>query len=190
MRKKRIFVALGGLLLLCMFLAACDATTDERNQTYNNRQEINANQPLPDISYSQRRAVLIAYYGQVLSKPRLRTCTTITSRGSGGNAGNDIIGIAETLGMPMNLSNQVTDGTESEPDSIFPGPNDQTVLTLRNGNAIVTEADTTAITGDCPPGLHPSTQMQQLIDYEVKLPAAKKDDPNRVNFCPDAKCTG
>lgn len=190
MRKKHIFLALGGLLILAMLLVACDATTDEANQTYNNRQQINANQPLPDITYSQRRQVLIAYYGQVLNKPRLRTCTTITSRGSGGNAGNDIIGIAETFGMPVNLSNQVTDPTESEPDSIYPGPNDQTVLTLRNGNAVVTEADTTAITGDCPTGLHPSTQMQQLIDFESKQPPAKKDDPNRVNFCPDAKCDG
>ena len=190
MKRRYAALTAGLLLLLSIFVVACDAATDERNQTYNNRQQINANQPLPDITYSQRRQVLIAYYGQVLNKPRLRTCTMITSRGSGGNAGNDIIGMAETLGMPVNLSNQVTDPTEAEPDSIYPGPNDQTVLTLRNGNVIVTEADTTAIAGDCPTTVHPSTEMQQVIDFESKQPPANKNDPNRVNFCPDAKCSG
>lgn len=187
--KKMAFLVSGLLALIILTTAAsCDAATDEKQQTYNNRQQINSSQPVPNITYSQRRSVLIDYYGQVLNKPRLRTCTMITSRGSGGNAGNDIIGIAETLGMPVNLSNQVTDPNGSEPDSIYPGTNEQTVLTLRNGQAIVTEADTTAITGDCPTNVHPSTEMQAVIDFESALPPAKKDDPNRVNFCPNAQC--
>lgn len=185
--KKIAFLVVGLLTLIILTTAAsCDAATDEKQQTYNNRQQINSSQPVPNITYSQRRSVLIDYYGQVLNKPRLRTCTMITSRGGG--TGPDIIGIAETLGMPVNLSNQVTDSTQSEPDSIYPGTNDQTVSTLRNGQAIVTEADTTAITGDCPSNVHPDTQMQKVIDFESSLPPAKKGDPDRVNFCPNAQC--
>lgn len=187
--KKRSIILLALFVLVSILLAACDATTEENTQTYDNRQQINSSQPIPNITYSQRRQVLLDYYGQVLNKPRLRTCTMITSRGGGGNSGNDIIGIAETLGMPVNLSNQVTDPTQSEPDSIYPGTNDQTVLTLRNGQAIVTEADTTAITGDCPTDVHPDTQMQHVIDFESGQPPAKQNDPNRVNFCPNADCS-
>lgn len=186
---KIVWYVFLGVTLLCLLTAAgCDASSQETTQTYDNRQQINTNQPIPNISYSQRRQVLLDYYGQVLNKPRLRTCTLITSRGSGGNAGNDVIGIAETLGMPINLSNQVTSSAQSEPDSVYPGTNDQTAFILRNGSAMATEADTTAITGDCPPGVHPNTIMQQVIDYNASLPPAQKNDPNRVNFCPNANC--
>lgn len=188
MSVKRTLLLVGLFCILAASLVACDAATTEQQQTYNNRQSINTNQPVPDISYSQRRSVLIDYYGQVLNKPRLRTCTMITSRGSGGTAGNDLIAVAETLGMPVNLSNQVTDPKDSEPDSIYPGANDQTVLTLRNGQAIVTEADTTAITGDCPSSVRPDTQMQRVINSAASLPPATANDPDRVNFCPNSKC--
>ena len=186
--KPRTIVLLAFLVLVGILAASCDATVQEQQQTYNNRQSINSSQPIPPITYSQRRQVLLDYYGQVLNKPRLRTCTMITSRGSGGNAGNDVIGVAETLGMPVNLSNEVTDPKDSEPDSVYPGTNEQTVLVLRNGQAIVTEADTTAITGDCP-NVHPNTTMQTVIDFESKQPPAKQNDPNSVNFCPDANCS-
>lgn len=181
------------IIPLLFLLAACygDTQNAQTDRTQTNLDQINANQPVPNITYSQRLQVLYSYYGQVLNKPRLRTCTMITSRGSGGS---DVIGLADSLGMPVNLSNQSTAPTDTsghpqpEPDGIYPGNNDQTAVVFRNGRALVTEADTTAITGDCAPGLKPSTIMQKEIDYIESLPPAAKGDPNNVNFCAESHC--
>jgi hypothetical protein len=174
---------------LFIFLATtASGCTDqaETDATSRNHDAINANLPIPDLTYSQRRWVLLQYYAQVLNKPILRTCTTITSRGGGGNG--DILGIAQTLGMPVSLSNQVTAPGQSEPDSVYPGSGGaQTVFVLRNGRAMVSEADTTGITGDCPPTVHPNTLFQQVIDYQEALPPASPGDQNGVNFCPTDK---
>lgn len=191
MKKFTVWALIAVLSIVFLMADSCGAQQAQTDQTQNNLQQINSNQPVPNITYSQRLQVLFSYYSQVLNRPRLRTCTMITSRGSGGA---DVIGLADTLGMPVNLSDQTTAPTDTnghpqpEPDGIYPGTNAQTVLVMRNGRAMVTEADTTGITGDCAPGLKPKTIMQQEIDYIEGLPPAAKGDPNNVNFCAASHC--
>jgi len=194
---------LGGLALaftLFIFLTAetsgCQgqAQQAQTGQTQQNLTQINGNQHVPDITYSQRLQVLFDFYGQVLNRPRLRTCTLITSRGGVGASQDAVIGVANSLGMPVNMSNQTTapydqnGQPQTEPDGVYPGTNDQTAVILRNGRALVTEADTTAITGDCDPSVHPNTFLQKEIDYIAALPPASKGDPNTPNLCAEAHC--
>jgi len=194
---------LGGLALaftLFIFLTAetsgCQgqAQQAQTGQTQQNLTQINGNQHVPDITYSQRLQVLFDFYGQVLNRPRLRTCTLITSRGGVGASQDAVIGVANSLGMPVNMSNQTTAPNDQngqpqpEPDGVYPGTNDQTAVILRNGRALVTEADTTAITGDCDPSVHPNTFLQKEIDYIAALPPASKGDPNTPNLCAEAHC--
>lgn len=170
----------GIFFVLALLATACDASWQESRLTWENRERINRNIPVPQLSWSSRRYVLERYY-RVLERPRLRTCTVITSRGAN-MSGSDLLGIAETLGVPVNLSNQMTSAKEAEPDSVYVGQNDQTVFVFRNGIAVVTEADTTAITGDCPPGIKPNTLMQKVLDYQMAQPIGSGE----VNFLPPA----
>lgn len=180
MQLKTLGIA-AAIITTGILLAGCSADSQEQNTTYTNHQQINQNLPVPSITFSSRRQVLIEYYKQVLDKPRLRTCTTISSRGA--SNGQDIIAVAETIGMPVNMSNQVTSPGLPEPDSVYPGPNDQTVFVLRNGIGVATEADTTGITGDCPPNVKPDSLMQKIIDFQ----AAQPEGASGVNFLPPQK---
>jgi hypothetical protein len=176
--KRLVF--LFGISVLALIASACGASAAENQQTWDNRQAINQNIPIPKLSFSSRRWVLVNYYKQVLDNPRLRTCTMITPRGG---SSKDVIGLIETIGPAVNLSNQITSPESSEADSVYPGTNDQTVFVYRNGSAGVTEADTTSVIGDCPPGLKPDTLMQQVLDYQ----ASEAVGAGQVNFLPPAK---
>jgi hypothetical protein len=199
-KYRKLVVTVMGAIALFVFLTAetsgCqgEAQRSQTNQTQTNLTQINGNQHVPDITYPQRLQVLFDFYGQVLNKPRLRTCTLITSRGGVGSSQDAVIGAANSLGMPVNMSNQTTATNDAggqpqpEPDGIYPGTNDQTAVILRNGRALVTEADTTAITGDCDPSVHPNTFLQREIDYIQSLPPARKNDPETPNLCAEAHC--
>lgn len=155
----KILMILGALFILTAVLTACSASQQESNTTYYNREKINAAIPVPDLSFSTRRLVLAKYY-LTLERPRLNTCTSITTRGvsDGGGA------IFNSFGPSVNLSNQMTSGTMSEPDSVYVGPNDQTLAVLRNGNFVTTEADMTTVGGDCPAGVKIDSSLQKMID--------------------------
>lgn len=166
MKKLSIRLITIGLVVLAsaFLLAACGAQQQEYNQTYTNRQEINAQIPVPPMAFSTRRLVLAKYY-LVLSRPRLNTCTYAIGRGAYGEA------MIASFGPAVNLSNQMTDPSIAEPDSVFSAPNDQTVIVLRNGNYAVIEADTTNTGGECPPeylyggAKHLNTPLQDMLDY-------------------------
>lgn len=189
--KKRLAFILAPLLIVFALTAgsSCDTAAQQEGKiTTQNHESINSSQPLPNLTYSQRREVLNDYYTAEGDQYML-TCTMITSRGSGGNSGNDVIGIAPTIGMPVNLSNQVTAPGTPEPDTVYSGTNDQTAFILRNGHAMAVEADTNAVSGDCKPGIHPDTYMQREIDYIMSLPPDKTDGRGHVNFCPKQDCS-
>lgn len=149
---------------LALSLGACDASQQESHQTWENRQSINQVIPIPAVNFSMRRWVLVNFY-KLNARPRLPTCTILTSRGASSNGTE--LAITPSFGMPVNLSNQVTSPTESEPDSVYPGQNDQTVVILRNGGGFVSEADTTTLFGECPQGAKPDTLTQKVIDAEA-----------------------
>lgn len=159
MNYRNLILAIAGAATL----AGCGVQQQERERTRENREAINSGIPVPDLSFSIRRWVLSMFY-QSLERPRLRSCTIITSRGG------DVteIGIAPTYGTAVNLSNQMTEPGISEPDSIYAGPNDQTVVVLRNGTGVVTEGDTSTVLGDCPTNIEkPKTVMQATIDFQM-----------------------
>lgn len=143
-------------------LSSCGVQTEEREQTRENRIAINAGIPVPQIDFSLRRWVLAQFY-KSLARPRLRTCTVITSRGGDKTE----LAVAATYGSPVNLSNQMTSPEMSEPDSIYSGQNDQSVIMLRNGVGMNVEADTTVVLGECPTTMKkPETALQAIIDYQ------------------------
>ena len=151
--------AVAALAVLC----GCDAQQQEHAQTYRNRQAINSVIPVPPINFSMRRWVLVHYY-ELNAQPRLPTCTILTSRGA--SQGGTELAIVPTYGMAVNLSHQVTSPGQEEPDSVFAGQTDQTVVILRNGGAFVSEADVTTVFGDCPADAKPNTLTQKVLDAE------------------------
>lgn len=142
-------------------VASCGASQQEYQQTYENRQSINEAIPVPAINFSMRRWILAQYY-LMNAQPRLPTCSVLLGRG--GTA--DVLAVTPSYGTAVNLSNQMTTGEMSEPDSIYVGPNDQTVVVLRNGGGFVSESDVTTVLGDCPAGVRAETIMQTVIDAE------------------------
>lgn len=162
--SPKILILIGFCLLVSAFLAACGASQKEANQTYYNRQAINDQIPVPPLNFSSRRLVLAKYY-LVLGRPRLNTCSYFVGRGSYGEA------VAPTFGPSVNLSNQMTDPDIAEADSVYTGPNDQTVSVLRNGNFATVEADVITVGGECPPqylvggAKHLDTPLQTLLDF-------------------------
>lgn len=155
-------------MVLSVTISSCTATDKGNTQTRLNYETVSFNQPIRPIAWSSRRFELLTYQLEVLPKPRLRTCSMVAPRGSGANS--DIIGIFNSYGFPVNLSNQVTDPKMPEPDGIYVGQSDQTVAVFRNGHAFVGESDINAIDGDCNPALKPNTVMQRQIDYIENLP--------------------
>lgn len=148
-------------LLVALALAGCGVEQKESDQTYHNRTSINAAIPVPEINFSTRRWVLAQFY-LMLAQPRLETCTIFTARGGD----HTEIGVAPSYGSPVNLSNQMTAPNISEPDSVYSGTNDQTVVILRNGAGVIAEGDTNAVIGECPPDMmKPKTAFQATIDY-------------------------
>ena len=165
MKKLAIrLIVIGLLILSSAFLAACGAIQQEYEQTRQNRNNINEQIPVPPMDFSSRRLVLAKYY-LVLSRPRLNTCTYAAGRGSYGEA------MVLTFGPSVNLSNQMTDPAIAEPDSVFSGANDQTLVVLRNGNFATIEADTDTVGGDCPPDYaygapkHINSPLQDMLDF-------------------------
>lgn len=155
--RSKFVVFLALIAVLTIILTAC-ASQEEANTTWNNRQKINAEIPVPDLNFSTRRLVLAKYY-LVLERPRLNTCSYLAGRGSYGEA------IIPTFGPSVNLSNQMTSGEQSEPDSVYVGTNDQTLIVLRNGNFATVEADVITVGGECPEGLRPQTPLQAMLEY-------------------------
>lgn len=154
--RKALFFTIV-IAILAIALAGC-AGQQEANTTWNNRQKINAQIPVPDLDFSTRRLVLAKYY-LVLERPRLNTCSYLAGRGSYGEA------VIPTFGPSVNLSNQMTSSDQSEPDSVYVGTNDQTLIVLRNGNFATVEADVITVGGDCPEGLRPQTPLQAMLEY-------------------------
>src|SRR4051812_5039821 len=103
------------VVIASVVAVACQGDTQnaQTNQTQQNLTQINAVQQVPNVTYSQRLQVLFDYYGQVLNRPRLRTCTLLTARGGVGASQDAVIGVANSLGMPVNLSNQTTAPTDT-----------------------------------------------------------------------------
>lgn len=164
-----------GATALSLLLAGCGVQEQERVRTRENREAINSGIPVPDLSFSIRRWVLSKFY-QSLERPRLLSCTVITARGGDKTE----LAHAPTYGTAVNLSNQMTEPGISEPDSIYAGPNDQTVIVLRNGTGVVTEGDTTTIMGDCPTNVpKPQTAIQAIIDHQL-------GSAPQYSFLPDA----
>lgn len=157
-RKIIILAAVIGAL----GLSACGVQQEERTQTIENRMAINAAIPVPIIDFSLRRWVLAQFY-KSLSRPRLRTCTIVTSRG--GNLTE--LAIVPSYGSPVNLSFQMTAPDMSEPDSVYTGQTDQTVVVMRNGVGLNVEGDTNVVLGECPPNVKkPDTLLQAAADYQ------------------------
>jgi hypothetical protein len=123
-------------------LTSCSAEYQEGRQTYHNREKINLNQPVPDLDYSQRRGVLSAFY--VINGLRyMPTCTIITD--------GPHIAWFDSVGPAVNLSNQMTDKSISEPDSVYAGDNEQTMALSATNKGIISESHTTVITNTrCP----------------------------------------
>lgn len=163
MKRHTFFIAIGLVFVISAVLSACGAGFQEQEQTRQNRNQINDAIPVPPMDFSSRRLVLAKYY-LVLARPRLNTCSYLAGRGSYGEA------IVPTFGPSVNLSNQMTSPTISEPDSVYSGQNDQTVIVLRNGNFATVEADVITVGGDCPidylPGgyAHLNTPLQNMLD--------------------------
>lgn len=153
---QKTMILVGVLLLAVAILSGC-AGQQESNQTWRNREKINAAIRVPDLSYSTRRLVLAKYY-LVLERPRLNTCSYIAGRGSYGEA------VIPTFGPSVNLSNQMTAPGMSEPDSVYVGQNDQTLIVLRNGNFATVEADVVTVGGECPAGLRTSSPLQIMLE--------------------------
>lgn len=157
MKPKKILFLLAVAVLAATVLAACGASQAESNTTWNNRQKINEAIPVPDLNFSARRLVLAKFY-LVLERPRLNTCSYIAGRGNYGEA------VIPTFGPSVNLSNQMTAPGMSEPDSVYVGQNDQTLIVLRNGNFATVEADVVTVGGDCPPGVRPNSALQVVLE--------------------------
>ncbi len=156
--KINLKVIVPFVVLFAIGLAGCsDASYQENNQTWRNRQSIASAIPLPPLSYSARRLVLAKYY-LVLERPRLETCTYISGRGANGEA------VIPTFGPSVNLSNQMTPPNQSEPDSVYVGSNDQTLVVLRNGNFATIESDVVTVGGNCPEGVRPNTPLQRVLE--------------------------
>lgn len=158
--KKLTFAAIA----FSLALAGCGVQQQEMERTRDNRVAINSAIPVPNLLFSIRRWVLSRFY-QSLERPRLLSCTVITSRGGDKTE----LAIAPTYGTAVNLSNQMTEPGMSEPDSIYVGQNDQTVVVLRNGTGIVTEGDTSTVLGDCPTNVEkPKTALQAIVDHQME----------------------
>jgi len=154
MKIKSVFIALVAFIFAAL-ISACGASGQESVQTWSNRQEINSAIPVPAISFSSRRLVLAKFY-LVLERSRLNTCTYIS-----GYQGGAII---PTFGPSVNLSNQMTNPVESEPDSVYTGTNDQTLIVLRNGNFATVEDSVTTVGGDCPSGVRVDSALQIMLE--------------------------
>lgn len=157
-RTLKILSVLALLAITAVLASACSASQQEYNTTWTNRQRINEAIPVPSLDFSTRRLVLAKYY-LVLERPRLNTCSYLAGRGNYGEA------VIPTFGPSVNLSNQMTNGEMSEPDSVFVGPNDQTLVVLRNGNFATVEADVVTVGGDCPEGLRPDSPLQTMLEF-------------------------
>ena len=145
------------LVFVGIIFTAC-ASQQEYNTTWDNRQKINSAIPVPALDFSTRRLVLAKYY-LVLERQRLNTCSMFSGRGNSAEA------IIPTFGPSVNLSNQMTSGTISEPDSVYVGPNDQTLAVLRNGNFVTAELDVITVGGDCPAGVRSETTLQKMLEF-------------------------
>lgn len=156
--NKKIILGLISIIALSILLSACTASDKEYRITRDNREAINEAIPVPNLVFSTRRLVLAKYY-LVLERQRLNTCSLFSGRGNSAEA------IIPTFGPSVNLSNQMTSGTISEPDSVYVGPNDQTLVVLRNGNFATAELDVVTVGGDCPAGVHADTNLQKMIDF-------------------------
>lgn len=163
MKTAKYLIILGFMLIVGAILSACGASQQEANQTYYNRQSINDSIPVPPMDFSSRRLVLAKYY-LVLNRRRLPTCSYLAGRGTFGEA------MIPSFGPSVNLSNQMTDPAMAEPDSVYSGTNDQTVVVLRNGNFATVEADVITVGGECPAeyllgGIyHINSPLQFLLD--------------------------
>lgn len=186
-RTKRLAFFLAPFIIL--FALCANSSCGDSMAVTQNVQNVQDAQPVPSINFSSRRDTLNKFY-EAGNDPMLLTCTMVTSRGSGGGT-NDILGIKETYGFPVNLSSQVTGPGTPEPDGVYSsGTTDQTAFILRNGLAFVTEADTGATTGNCDPSIHPNTQLQRELDYVSAQAPVSTDMHGHVNFCPkNATCT-
>lgn len=161
--KSKLMIFIGSIIVIVSFLLSSCAEQQESNQTYKNRNTINAAIRVPDLNFSTRRLVLAKYY-LVLERQRLNTCTYFAGRGSYGEA------MMPTFGPSVNLSNQMTSPGMSEPDSVYVGQNDQTLVVLRNGNFTTVEADVTTTGGECPAEFllggarHIESPMQYMLE--------------------------
>lgn len=174
--KWRFFLIIPLTILGIVLMAAgCDDT----NTVNNNSNVISNNQPIRSSTYSDRREVLLDWETQVLDNPYLRTCTIVTSRGGQESE----LAIASTIGMPVNLGNEVTAPSSPEADGVYVSQSQPgTVFKLRNGRAFYVEADANAVTGDCAPDTTlPATALQAQVTYQEGLPPSKPSDTS-TNF--------